>query len=132
MVSIQKLNGNVERFKRETEQKKSELDQQLEKATRIQQRRDQLTSEIEVLTDELFYADTQFESFKARCLQLYGTMVEMWSGQTRGQLAERSVPDYAGIVVLEKAIADFPRVRSILEARVTEAEKRLHDFEQAS
>jgi len=103
----------------------SELERRYAEAEQLQRTHNDLNRELDRCSEQLVIAEGQFETFKAELAETKKCFLDAW-----GNPAVIGGPNYRQIVMLEAAIADFPRVRQHILAKVEAAKAALTDFEQ--
>ena len=116
---------NLKRAQAELEEKHAELELKHAEATKLQQRYDALNFEVDRHADELARADGYFHTFEAQLAGLKNRFLDVW-GDENSEFG----PNYREIISLEAAIADFPRVRKHIVAKLDAAQAALNAFER--
>jgi hypothetical protein len=126
---LEKFSRRTESTRAELALKQRELDERATKAAELQAEAERLQRNVDDAADRLVRADSQFAAFKERATQLRRTLGEAWSSPPRGQHGIVPAVDYSGLLAVEAAISDFPRVREVLAKDVSGAQAALKKFE---
>lgn len=122
---LSKFDENIQRAHAELESKQLELERQCAEAVELQKNHAALNRELDHCADRLIHADEQFENFKLELAGLKDNFLDAW-----GNPSVVGGPNYRHIVMLEAAIADYPRVRQHLVSKVESAKTALSEFER--
>lgn len=122
---LAKFDENIQRAHAELEEKQAELERKHAEAAQLQERHNALTFEIDRHADELARADNYFHTFEAQLAGLKTRFLDVW-GDENSEFG----PNYREIISLEAAIADYPRVRKHIVAKLDAAQATLNAFER--
>ena len=125
--NVEQLNDSVRILEEEINQKKSQLDAKLATARRLQDEQQRLQARVDLAKDELAVAQSQQDYFVARLEQLHQTLPTLWANPS---LSKSTVVRYDGVVEIQAALEDWPRVRTILQDRVKSFEAELAAWEK--
>lgn len=129
------LSGRVEasdevrRLRTEADAKLAEADAKIETARQLQYELEQLQAKFDNAADRYERAEVQASGFEAALSGARNTILVCWGSSSSNPLLAN--PEYSAIAKLQAAIADWPRVKKILEADVKEAEAKLKFFQKA-
>jgi hypothetical protein len=115
----------------ELNQSHIELDAQAAEESRINEERQRLTNEVALANEILTRADDQAQYFKERLLVVRTNLTSMWGALPTGARQMPSIPDYSGLVALERALSDFSRCRELIAKNVADASAKLSEFSRA-
>jgi hypothetical protein len=127
---IDRFTRKTESARKELESKQHELDQKAQKAVELQARAQRLQKDVDDAGDRLVAADAQCAAFQQRAAQLKDTLAQVWGAGPQGQRGMIPAVDYSGLVAVQAAVADFPRVRSTLESKLKTTQAALAAFER--
>ncbi len=122
---FQKLENSLRRSKTELEAKQLEVDRQILESSELKERLRSLNADVQRYTDQLQRADEQFNRNQEGLQTFKDAVLTGW-----GRSDSPGAPTYREIVALEGAIADYPRVRSFILSKITEAKEALRDLER--
>jgi chromosome segregation ATPase len=123
--NVAQLNESVRALEEEISQKKAALDGKIATARRLRDEQQRLQSKVDLAMDELAVAESQHSYFQARLTQLLETLPMIWANPER---SKNQVVRYDGVVEVRAAIADWPRVRAVLQDRVKSFEAELTNW----
>jgi hypothetical protein len=125
---LTKLQQNFARIEADADAARRELEAAVEKAKANQRTLDALNRTVDDAADNLRRAAEQHVAFKNAVEVMLAGMADTWSRHHVDGSAG-AMPDYSAIVMYERAIADFPRVRTTLEQKVAKAQAALTKFQ---
>jgi septal ring factor EnvC (AmiA/AmiB activator) len=126
---LTELQENFAKIERDAEAARQQLEAAVEKAKANQRRLDALNRAVDDCADNLRRADEQHAAFKNAIGVMLTGVVDAWSRHHVNGSAG-AMPSYADIIDYERAVADFPRVRAVLEKRLNEAQGNLTKFQK--
>jgi hypothetical protein len=128
---IQRLNDHLKEAQAELQTQQAELEAKERRARDLQVRHDTLSRSLELAEDRLHTAEAQFSILQhqhAGMEQVFGSRWGLKDGW--GSVLPLPLSSYVEFMGIEAAIADYKRVRPLLQAAVTEAQGALQKFEQ--
>ena len=127
---LEKFTKRTDAARAELDARQQELDERAQKAAELQTQAQHLQHECDLCSDNLLNAVNQAQAFKLRLQELTDLMPTIWAGAGARQLTTHD--SYQGIVEIERALSDWPRVESILKSKLKDAQAALAAFEKSN
>lgn len=123
------LGASMQEIDREYETRRAALEAEIAHAKELQRQLANLNKHVDDANEVLTRADSQFQACKAAAAQVSNGMLTSWgTGHVDGSVDRP--PSYQALVDIEAAIADYPRIREHLTAKVNAAESALSNFQR--
>jgi hypothetical protein len=113
----------LERVKADVEKRRAEHLQIGSEYKRLVQRRDEVKA-------RLAAADTEFEGYKARRVELAENLRTIWWGNQHPRGSAPAADGYATVLALDAAIADYPNARKVITDELEQLEASVVAFER--
>lgn len=108
--------------------KQAELESQALEASRLADQLASLQKSVDDSADQLVMADSQFAEFQNRAATLRARLLTLWGHVEYNGMTVLSTRAYESLNAAEMAVADYPRVREHLAAKLAEAEAAMASF----
>ena len=108
--------------------KQAELEARALEASQLADQLASLHKSVDLYADQLVMADSQFAVFQNRVATLRTALLTVWGRVEYNGMTILDSQSYASLTAAENAIADYPRVRAHLAAKLDEAERALAKF----
>jgi hypothetical protein len=107
----------------------ADAERQTSEARELQKTAEKLYRALDQAEKRLAAADQQCERLKSEAAYLCNVLGDSW-GHTDVDGTALNPPVYSNLVSIEAAVADFPRVRKLLQSKVSLARSALREFVQ--
>lgn len=128
-AKLTELGASLQRIDAEHEQKRAQLEAEVARAKEIQRQLANLNRAVDDAADNIVRADEQNASFQSGLATMREGILSSWAKHHFDGSAG-PLPDYSGITIYKEAVADFPRVREHLVAKLKDAETALSSFQR--
>jgi DNA repair exonuclease SbcCD ATPase subunit len=129
MDLIRRLQERVQQTDAELKQRQADAERQAIEARELEDEAERLQQELDQAEKRLATADQQCERLKSEAAYLCDVLGDNW-GRTDVDGTALNPPVYSNLVSIEAAVADFLRVRKLLQSKVSLARTALREFVQ--
>jgi chromosome segregation ATPase len=121
------LGASIQAIDAEYEKKRAQLESEVAQAKELQRQLANLNRSVDDAAETLSRAESQSQQCQAAADQVREALLTSWGTGHADGTTDRP-PSYAALVDLDAAVADFARIRSVLQQKLSTAQAALSDF----